>query len=140
MEGKGKRIGWALGSGAGVLLLVCGGGLAALIGLGTAATGALKEQARVVIGTYLDTLHSRAYSRAYTLLCQEARDRETVSEYTHRVAQMDPIASYKLGELNLINMTVPVDATYANGGKGRLAAYLGQNRSTGAFEVCDLGE
>jgi hypothetical protein len=140
VEGKGKRIGWALGIAAGVLVLVCGGGLAALIGLGTSMSSALKEQAHVVVTDYLDALHDREYDRAYRMLCQQAQDDETASEFRGRIAEMDPIASYRLGDLDLIKMTVPVDATYAAGGSAQLKAYLGQNSDTGAFEVCDVGE
>jgi len=140
VEGKGKRIGWALGIGAGVVLLVCGGGVAAVIGLGTSMSGALKEQARVVVADYLDAVRDRQYDQAYQMLCEQAQEDETAAEFRGRVAELDPIASYRLGDLDLINMTVPVDATYTDGETAQLEAYLGQDLDTGAFEVCEVGE
>jgi hypothetical protein len=140
VEGKGKRVGWALGIAAGVLVLVCGGGLAAVIGLTASMGGALKEQAHVVVADYLDALHDREYDRAYRMLCEQAQDDESAAEFRSRVGETDPIASYRLGDLDLINMTVPVDATYAGGETAQLEAYLGQDSDTGAFEVCELGE
>jgi hypothetical protein len=140
VEGRGKRIGLSLGIGAGVLLLVVGGGIAAVIGLGTSMTSALDEQARVVVGDYLDALHDLKYDQAYGMLCKNARDDETATEYRRRVGAMEPIDSYRLGDLDYTNLTVPVDATYTTGDTARLEAYLGQNEDTGAFEVCDLGE
>ena len=140
VEGKGRRIGWGLGIGAGVVLLVCGGGVAAAVGLATSASGALNEQAHVVVGKYLDTLRARDFDKAYGMLCEQARRDESAAEYRSRIAEMDPIARYQMGELNIVDMSVPVDVTHTGGGTEQLDAYLGQNRETGAFEVCDLGE
>src|SRR5690242_11629930 len=81
VEGKGKRIGLGLGVGAGVLVLVCGGGLAALIGVGISASGSLQERAHVAVSQYLDALHDQKYDKAYQLLCDEARDDESLSEF-----------------------------------------------------------
>jgi hypothetical protein len=140
VEGKGRRIGMALGIAAGVLVLVCGGGLAAVIGLGTSASKALDERAHKAVSQYLDALVARDYNRAYKQLCRQARDDETFLQYRARVTASEPIVRYTIGKLNVTNVTVPVDATYDNGDTGRLEAYLGQNQDTGDFEVCDLGE
>jgi hypothetical protein len=140
VEGRGRRIGLGLGIGAGVVLLICGGGTAAVIGLGTSMSSALNEQARVVVGEYLAALHDNKLDVAYGMLCKEARDDETPAEYRSRVGAMESIASYKIGKLDYINYTVPVDATYTDGDTAQLEAYLGQNQDTGAFQVCDLGE
>jgi hypothetical protein len=140
VEGKGKRIGWSLGIGAAVLLLICGGGVAAVIGLATSAQSALQEQTHKVVGDYLDALIAERYDKAYAMLCREAKQDESPAEYRVRVSGMEPIVSYQLEKLDLVNFAVPVDATYDNGDTGQLLAYLGQNQDTGAFEVCDLGE
>src|SRR4051812_9615595 len=140
VEGKGRRIGLALGIGAGVLVLVCGGGLAAVIGLSQSMKGAFDEQAHVVVTQYLDALHDKKFDQAYGLLCEDARDDESPAEYRSRVAAMEPIEKYQLGHLDLVSLSVPVDATYADGRSAQLDAYLGQNTDTGAFEVCDVGE
>ena len=140
VEGKGRRIGLGLGVGAGVLVLVCGGGVAALIGVGVSASGSLQERAHAAVSQYLDALRDDKYDKAYRLLCDEAQDDETLGEFRTRVSAMDPIERYDLGRFNLVTLSVPVQATYEDGSTGQLEAYLGQDRDTGEFEVCDLGE
>jgi hypothetical protein len=140
VEGKGKRIGLSLGIGAAVLLLICGGGVAAVIGLVSSMSGALNEQAHKAVTQYLDAVDSKQYVKAYGLLCREARDDETPSQYAERISQNQAIQRYQLGDLDLVNLSVPVDATYESGDTAELEAYLGQNQDTGAFEVCDVGE
>ena len=140
VEGKGRRIGLGLGVGAAVLLLVCGGGLAAVIGLTTSFSRALNEQAHKVVTSYLAALHDRRYDQAYGMLCQQAKDRESPAMYRSRVTAEPAIASYRVGQLDLTQLSVPVDLTYTSGSTAQLAAYLDQNKRTGAFEVCELGE
>jgi hypothetical protein len=140
VEGKGKRIGLALGITAGVLVLICGGGITAVIGLGTSANKALNERAHKAVSGYLDALVARNYDQAYKLLCRDARDDESAAQYRRRAAGMEPISTYSMGDLDLSTVTVPVDATYDNGDTARLEAHLGQDQATGAFQVCDLGE
>jgi len=140
VEGKGKRIGWGLGIGAGVVLLICGGGVAALIGLGTSVQGALDEQAHAAVDDYLEALEARLYDDAYGQLCAQARRAESASEFRTRIEGGQRITDWRLGALDTITMTVPVDATYEDGQRDQLEASLDQNTSTGAFEVCELGE
>jgi hypothetical protein len=140
VEGKGKRIGWGLGIGAGVVLLICGGGVAALIGLGTSVQGALDEQAHAAVDDYLESLEARLYDDAYGQLCAQARRAESSSEFRTRIEGEQRITDWRLGTFDTINMTVPVDATYEDGQRDQLEASLDQNTSTGAFEVCELGE
>ncbi len=129
----------SLGIGAGVGLLVCGGGMVALIGLGTSAQTAIGERAVAAVRGYLDALQDGRYERAYALLCDRAQRQESVTEFRQRAAA-DPITSYALGEPNFVTLTVPVQATYANGNSADLDAVLGQDTSTGEFEVCELAE
>ena len=126
--------------GGGVLVLVCGGGLAALIGAGVSTSGALQEQAHAAVRNYLAAVQQRKYDDAYEMLCRQAQDDETSGEFRERVAAMTPIRSYTLGDLNPITLAVPVDAVYVDGRAGDLEAYLGQDTNTGAFEVCQLAE
>jgi hypothetical protein len=140
IEGKGRRIGWGLGIGAGVLLLICGGGIAAVIGLGTAASRSLNEQAHKAVSAYLDAVHAQRYDQAYAMLCQQAKNDESAAAFRSRVAEAEPITTYQMGDLNTINLTVPVEATYQSGATAQLRAYLGQNQNTAALEVCDFGE
>ncbi|UQU63505.1 hypothetical protein COUCH_31540 [Couchioplanes caeruleus] len=140
VEGRGRRVGLGLGLGALVLVLVLGGGLAAFIGLTTVATRALNEQADVVVSDYLDAVRDKRYGEAYDMLCQQTRDNETEAEFTSQVSAGEPIASFDVGDVELVQMSAPVDVTYADGSTARLRAYLAQNRRTGGFEVCRVEE
>jgi hypothetical protein len=139
-EGKRLRLGIGLGLGAAVLVLVCGGGVATTIGLTAIVGNAMDEQAQVVIGDYLDDLEAKRYSEAYDQLCGPERARTTEAEFTSRAATEEPISSWRIGEVNLNTLGVPVDVTYANGETARLQATLGQNPETGQLQVCSLEE
>jgi hypothetical protein len=140
VEGKGKRIGIALGIAATVLVLVCGGGGIALVGLGASAQGAIDERAQAAVRDYLDALHDRNYDKAYDLLCEQTQEEESPAEFRSRIAQEPVIEKYRLGRFNLVQGTVPVDATYTDGQTGQLEALVAQDSSTGEFEVCELAE
>jgi hypothetical protein len=140
VEGRGKRIGMGLGIAAGVLVLVCGGGGAALIGLSVSMSSALQERAYAAVRGYLDALHTGNVEKAYQLLCDSAQQDETPAEFRERIAAAQPIEQYHLGSFDLVSLSVPVSATYADGDTADLEAYLAQDDDTGAFEVCELAE
>ncbi|MEU8817807.1 hypothetical protein [Actinoplanes sp. NPDC048796] len=141
VEGKGRRIGMGLGIAGVVLVLVCGGGVAALIGLVSAGSSALQERAHTAVDDYLSALKAGNYKAAYGDLCESARRRESQADFQARVSAEEPIISWRLGKLEATyNLTVPVEATYAGGDVEQLTAELDQNTSTGEFEVCELAE
>jgi hypothetical protein len=140
VEGRGRRLGLGLGLGAGVLVLVCGGGLVAGIGMTRVVTNALNEQAQVVVDDYLDALRDREWSQAYRQLCDEARQKETESQFTSRVSTGELITSWEVGTVDMVQLAAPVAVTYADGDTAELRAYLGQSRKTGGFEVCSIEE
>ncbi|GIF37419.1 hypothetical protein [Actinoplanes xinjiangensis] len=141
VEGRGKRVGMSVGIVAGIVVLVCGVGAVAGIGLATSVTNALDEQADVVVSNYLDDLRERDFDGAYEQLCQDAQDAESLTDFTARMSDTEPFDSYRVGDLSMgVRLTVPVEIVYPDGDSTRLQADLAQNRSTGKFEVCDLGE
>jgi hypothetical protein len=140
VEGRGKRIGMALGITGGILALVCGGGAVAAVGLVGAMTNAIDEQVDVVVGRYMEAVQDREFVKAYDLLCQDARNQETRDAYVARMTGSEQISSYHVGDVDELYSTVPVDVTYADGDSAVVSAELVQNTSTGAFEVCGLGE
>jgi hypothetical protein len=142
VEGKGLRVGLSLGIGAALVLLICGGGLAAVIGLGATMTKALNEQAHVVVGDYLSAVQAKKYDEAYGMLCQSEKDRQTQTEFEADAARADPIRRYTVGDVDLatIDLTVPVDVTYADGRTGTLQVHLDQSPDTGQFQVCGVEE
>jgi hypothetical protein len=141
-EGRGRRIGLGLGIGGAALLLVCGGGVAAVAGLFSVVGRALNEQAHVVVGDFFAAVKARRYAEAYNSQCQDVKNRETQAEFTRRITSTDPIASYAVGDVDLtsVELSVPVKVTYTGGGGAELQVYLGQDRETGRFQVCGIEE
>ena len=141
-EGRGRRLGLGLGIGAAVLLLVCGGGVAAMIGLGVVASRAVNEQIEVVVSGYFDAVETQRFDDAYDMLCQQVRSRQREAEYTVETRADGPIRSYDVGQLGSTNLDliVPVDVTYQDGRRTTLQVELNQNQQTGEFEVCGVGE
>jgi hypothetical protein len=141
-EGRGRRIGLGLGIGGAVLVLVCGGGFAAAVGLVTVMSSALNEQAHVVVGDFFDAVKAKRYGEAYNAQCQDVKDQETQAEFADRIGSSEPIVSYTVGDVDLasVDLAVPVQVTYASGTSDQLQVHLGQNRETGAFQVCGIEE
>ena len=142
VEGKGLRIGLGLGIGAAVVLLVCGGGIAAVIGLASSMTSALDEQAHVVIGDYFEAIEARKYDEAYGMLCSSERERQTQAEFVSGEQSANQITDHRVGRLDLtaVDLAVPVDVTYADGQSGTVEVYLEQSTDTGQFQVCGVEE
>ncbi|BBH66612.1 hypothetical protein ACTI_32970 [Actinoplanes sp. OR16] len=140
VEGRGRRIGMGLGIAGGILALVCGGGAVAIAGLATAMDNAINEQVDVVVSRYMEAVQDREFTKAYGLLCQDARSQESREDYITRMTASEQVAAYYVGDVDLTYGTVPVDVTYADGDTAVVQAELAQNTSTGAFEVCGLGE
>ncbi|MFF5292858.1 Rv0361 family membrane protein [Paractinoplanes globisporus] len=140
VEGRGKRTGWAVGISIGVVVLFCGIGATAVIGIGATANGAYQERARAAVSSYLNALRDKKYDEAYNLLCDDAQTDESPAEFRARVSIEPTIEAYRIGKLDLLTGTVPVDATYGDGSSAEVEAYLGVDSETGAFEVCDIGE
>ncbi len=138
-EGRSTRLWVGLGVGGLALVLFCGAGAAAVVGLVVTGTRAVNEQAQVVVGNYLDAVRDEDYPRAYRLLCDEAQDDENADEFATRVRAQQPISSYDVGEASLAaELVVPVDVTYRAGGSGTLRFYLAQDGGTGQLEVCEI--
>ena len=131
-EGRNRRVGISLGIAGGVLVLACGGGVAVAFGLVTVTSRALNEQVHVVVRDYFEDVRAKRYN--------QAKDRESRAQFAGRVAQDDPIASYRIGDISLtsLNQSVPVDVTYTDGDTGHLSVYLGQNPQTGRYQVCGV--
>jgi hypothetical protein len=142
VEGKGRRIGFGLGIGAAVLLLVCGGGIAAVFGLVSTMSSALDEQAHVVISDYFGAIEAKKFEEAYGMLCTSEQQRQTQAEFVSSEESADQITSHKVGDLDLaaVTLAVPVDVVYAGGETGTLEVYLEQSKDTGQFQVCGVEE
>jgi len=140
VEGRGKRIGWSIGIAIGVVVLVCGLGAAALIGVGLANRSSEQEKADVAISSYLGAVRAGKYDQAYNLLCDEAQEDESPAAFRARVSQEPVIESWTIGDLDPFTGVVPVDATYDDGSSAQLRAYLGVDAGTASFRVCEIRE
>ncbi|WBB79709.1 hypothetical protein O7606_26850 [Micromonospora sp. WMMD882] len=137
-EGRGVRMWLGLGAGALAVLLCCGGGTAALIGLAVAGTEAIDEQGRAVTGDYYRALTDDKYGEAYDLLCRSLKERESRPEFERRVTAEPEITSYRVGTVDLNELTVPVEVVLDGGGRETQQVTLSQNGSTGQLEICGV--
>ena len=140
VEGRGRRVGLSIGVALGVVVLVCGGGLAAMIGILASSQSSAQEHANLAVSGYLDALRDGKYDKAYDLLCDETQQNESQAEFRRRVSGEPVVRTYTMGKFDMLTFSMPVDATYDNGTSVQLEAYLGSDRTTGAFQVCELGE
>ncbi|MGC4808526.1 hypothetical protein [Micromonospora sp. DT233] len=137
-EGRSVRLWLGLGVGALAVLLCCGGGGAAMVGLAVSNVEAVQEQGRAVTEDYYQGLAERKYAKAYDALCDDAQRRESRAEFERRVAAEPKIDAYRVGDVNLTTLTVPVAVTFAGGNRADQEVTLGADEATGAMEVCGV--
>lgn len=139
-EGRRSRVWLGIGIGALVTVLVCGGGVAAVIGLATTGARALNEQVDVVVGDYFEAVKQKRFDQAYEQLCEDAQDDESPAEFTRRLSAEPAVADYTVGNLavSAIEPIVPVDVVYVGGARDTVRVSLSQNSSTGRLEVCGV--
>ncbi|MFI7427518.1 hypothetical protein ACIBPB_11085 [Micromonospora sp. NPDC049836] len=137
-EGRRARLWLGLGVGALAVLLCCGGGGAAVVGLAVSNVQAVEEQGRAVTDDYYQALVEKDWSKAYDQLCDDARRRESRSEFEQRVATEPQISGYRVGEVDPQSLTVPVDVTLAGGKREAQTVTLAPDQQTGGMEVCGV--
>lgn len=138
-EGRGARLSVGLLVGGLVVLLCCGGGLAACVGLAAVGTRALQEQASAAVRDYLDDVRDGRLREAYDGLCDEARHRETADQFARRVRAEPRIRDYEIRDARLdatASVQVPVTVTRADGSVAQWSFGMEQDGRTGALEVC----
>ncbi|WP_329111431.1 hypothetical protein OG792_26210 [Micromonospora sp. NBC_01699] len=138
-EGRTMRLWLGLGVAGLAVLLCCGGGVAAVVGLTVSGVEAINEQAQVVAGDYFEAVSNQEFDKAYDFLCDAAQRRESPREFEQRVAEEPEIDSFRIGEVTATNdLIVPVGVTYTSGSRDNLRVRLTQDTRTGALEVCDI--
>ncbi|MFI6272614.1 Rv0361 family membrane protein [Micromonospora zamorensis] len=137
-EGRRTRLWIGLGVGALAVVLCCGGGGTAVVGLAVSGVQAIREQARTVTGDYYQALVERDYERAYEQLCDDAQRRESRPEFERRASAEPQVAAFRVGEVDTTTLTVPVDVTLAGGDRDQQQVSLGQDGETGGVEVCGV--
>ena len=105
----------------------------------TAATPqAIGEQGRADTSDYYQALVAREWSKAYDTLCDDLRRREPRPEFVRRVATEPQISGYRVGEVDITTLTVPVDVTLAGGRREAQTVTLAPDQQTGGVEVCGV--
>ncbi|HEX6967548.1 MAG TPA: hypothetical protein VF174_01790 [Micromonosporaceae bacterium] len=144
IEGRATRLWLGISTALLAVVLICGGGGTLLIGLNIVAGRALQEQARVVVGDYLDAVSQDRFTDAYALLCDERQQQESRPAFERRVRAEPEIVDYRVGEPRISGQTelvvdTPVEVTYPGGGRDTLEFRLVQDRDTGDLEICEIG-
>ncbi|RKN42824.1 hypothetical protein D7223_21895 [Micromonospora endolithica] len=137
-EGRNTRLWLGLGAGALAALICCGGGGAAVVGLAVTGVQAVEEQGRAASADYYEALVQRRYGAAYDQLCESAQRRESRRDFERRVGDEPQVAQFTVGQVDTTTLTVPVDVTFAGGGRERQQVTLEQDRQTGGMEVCGI--
>lgn len=114
-EGRRARLWLGLGAGALAVLICCGGGGTAVVGLAVSNVQAVREQGRSVTDDYYRGLAERKYDQSYDALCDDAQRRESRQEFERRVAAEPQVDSYRVGDVDTVNLTVPVSVTFSGG-------------------------
>jgi len=139
VEGRSARLWLGLGVAGLATVLCCGGGVAALVGLGVTGQQAINERARAAVGSYLDDVRAGRYDDAYRDLCPALKRRETADQFADRVADEPSISAYDMAErVDVTELVLPVDVRYAGGDADTLRFKLEQDSETGEFEVCGI--
>lgn len=121
------------------VLLCCGAGAAALVGLAVAGSQAIDEQAGTVVGDYYAALRDRDYERAYDLLCDPLQQRESPQGFQARMASRPAVTGYRVGDPSTMNeVTVPVEVTYSGGTRASQQVTLRQDTRSGELEICGV--
>lgn len=135
-EGGGARLGWGLGIAGAILVLCCGGGLTAIIGLVVTQVAAANEQSRAVVGHYLSALRDDKYDEAYDLLCDEEQASLSQDRFETRERSRKKISSYQIGEFDVYDDSVPVREVYRDGTTDDVKYFLKPDSGDAKLEIC----
>jgi len=138
-EGRTTRLWLGLAAAGLFVVLCCGGGIAAITGLGIFGMQAIDERARVAVTDYIEALERADYRGAYALLCDSRQRQQTEAEFVMLESMAPRIESYRIHKVEATTtITVPVDVTYSTGAAESLQFILEQDTGTGDFEVCGV--
>lgn len=120
------------------VVLCCGGGLAAMVGLVITANVAINEQAHTAVEDYLQAVGAARYDEAYGLLCDELRERESMREFAEQAASEPRVSQYELHQTRVENdgdVVVPADVRYDNGTQAEVE-YVVSQEDNGEIRYC----
>jgi hypothetical protein len=142
-EGRTARVWLGLGVAGLAVVLCCGGGIAALVGLIVTGTAAINERAHTAVEEYLQAVGAERYDQAYRMLCDELREQESLSEFRSQVVGAPKVREYVLHETRLRNdgdIVVPADVTYTNDVQESVNYRVTQDSGSGEIRFCGTTE
>jgi hypothetical protein len=116
-EGRTARVWLGLGVAAAAVVLCCGGGLAAGVGLFVTGNAAVNERAHAAVVDYLQAVGAGRYGEAYRLLCTDLRAQVSQREFTAQVSEQPRVREYELEQTKVRSSSeylVPANVTYTN--------------------------
>jgi hypothetical protein len=133
-----KRLWISLGVGGAVLILCCGGGVAALGGLVIATDRAVPAEAKAVVGDFLNGLSHRDYKAAYNQVCTSRQNDQTLDEFTSVEQGQPRIESFQLEEPTIVGsrITVTADVRTVDGSTAPERYTVVSDRQAGELRVC----
>ena len=115
VEGRTARVWIGLSVAALALLLCCGGGTVALVGLLVTSSEAINEQAQATVDDYFAAVSQQDFTAAYRMLCTDAQRRETSDEFAERLSEQPEVDSYSVGQASMTTpIVVQVSVTYVD--------------------------
>jgi hypothetical protein len=137
-EGRTTRVWLGLGAAGLAVLLCCGGGVAAIVGLALTGVESLNERAHATVAKYLQDLGADRYPDAYKLLCSDIRNQQSLSEFSARMSQQPKVTDYVLHRSKIVNseVDVPADLTYTDNTHAQLTYRVVTDQDTGDVQVC----
>ncbi|WP_157631593.1 hypothetical protein [Catelliglobosispora koreensis] len=135
-EGRGVRLGWALGIAGAALVLCCGGGITAIFGFGVAQVAALNEQSQVVMTRYLEAIQDEKYDEAYELLCDAQQQATTKDRFAARERARGDLKSFDIGEFDINTGKLPVTERYGSGPSDQVTYVFANDPKTAQLEIC----
>lgn len=142
-EGRTARVWLGLGVAGLAVVLCCGGGVAAVVGLIVTGTAAINERAHTAVEDYLQAVGAERYDQAYRMLCDELRESESLSEFRSQVADAPKVREYELQQTRLRNdgdIVVPAVVTYTDGTQEAVTYRVTQDSSSGDIRFCGTSE
>ena len=132
-----KRMWIGLGVGAALLVVCCGGGLVAFIGLVVAQNRAIPAEAAAVVNRYLDDLTHEDYRDAYDQLCGADQSQQSLAEFTARKRAGATIEQYRVGQprAQQSEVLVPVQL-YTSSGSVDSVFTLVEDQQAGGLRIC----
>jgi hypothetical protein len=123
---------------AGVVLVLCLGGVAAVGGLVVLGIQVIRDESQASVRDYLTALRDQDLAKAYGLRCEPFRQQVTLARFEQVERSAPRVTSFTVGTASVTSnqVTVPADLDLADGSSDSESYPMAQDGTTGAFQVC----